>query len=371
MHVNERIRNAVADMAIQLVHSKTVNSEAVLGFDACIDNIVKVVKNHNDNAGSAYYESSNEFGEFLIGLENRSSGVEISTKLSKPGGNMVIMANALGKLGIRTDCIGTFGLPEILPLFHTMSGNCFLTTIGETITATALEFSDSKVIMFDPGPYNELTWEGIKEILGIERILKLFSGKQLVSFLNWSEIEHTSQIWEGIIEEILPYIPKTTSKPYFFTDFSDCSRRSEKEIQSVITLLGRFRDYFKVTISLNRNEAKLIAKALGVSTDCSDEQFIRSLFSSANSDTVYIHRTEDALAFDGIVFEKYGTFFCSDPKILTGGGDNFNAGICYSMLRKFDLFQSLIVANAVSGCYVRTATSPDVEGLIDFLNQNT
>ena len=368
--MNERIINAIAEIIAKLKQNKTVNANAVMGFDACIDNIVKVVKGQKDNSCSVYFSSSKEFGEFLIDLENRSSGVEFHTELSKAGGNMVITANALGSLGINIDCIGTFGLPEILPVFRTISGNCSLNTVGDTITATALEFKDSKVIMFDPGPYNELSWQSIKDILGLERIIHLFSAKQLVSFLNWSEIENTSQIWEGILDEILPSVVKTGPKPYFLTDFSDCSRRSKNEIQFAISLLGRFRDYFKVILSLNSNEAKLIALALDLSPDCPDEEFIRSVFGAANSDIVIIHRTEDALAYDGMIFEKCSTFFCKEPKILTGGGDNFNAGFCYSILRNFDLFQSLIIANAVSGYYVRTAISPDVENLIDFLKQN-
>ena len=169
--MNERIINAVADIVIKLNHNKTAIAKAVLGFDACIDNIVNVVKHCRDDSGPVYFSGSKEFGEFLIDLENRSSGVEYHTKLSKPGGNMVIMANALGNLGIRNDCIGTFGLPEILPVFRKMSDSCTLHTIGDTITATALEFKESKVIMFDPGPYNTLSWEGIKNILGIERII--------------------------------------------------------------------------------------------------------------------------------------------------------------------------------------------------------
>jgi sugar/nucleoside kinase (ribokinase family) len=364
--MNERKINAIAEIVAKLKQNKTANANAVLGFDACIDNIVKVVKGQKDNGCSVYFSSSKEFGEFLTDLENRSSGVEFHTKLSKLGGNMVIMANALGNLGISIDCIGTFGLPEILPVFRTMSGNCSLNTVGDTITATALEFNDSKVIMFDPGPYNKLSWEGIKEILGFEKLIQSFSAKQLVSFLNWSEIENTSQIWEGVLDEILPAIVQTGPKPFFFTDFSDCSRRSKSEIQLAISLLGRFRDYFKVILSLNRNEAKLIAAALELSTDCSDEEFTISVFGAANSDIVIIHRTEDALAYDGMIFEKCSTFFCKEPKILTGGGDNFNAGFCYSAVRNFDLFQSLIIANAVSGYYVRTAVSPDVENLIDF-----
>jgi len=51
-----------------------------------------------------------------------------------------------------------------------------------TIAATALEFNNSKVIMFDPGPYNQLTWQSLKDQLGIDRIKQLLSGKQLVHF---------------------------------------------------------------------------------------------------------------------------------------------------------------------------------------------
>ena len=339
---------------------------AFLGFDACIDFLVRIVREKNDKIKSYFIESS-QFGEFLVSMDNKSCGIELQTKLSKIGGNMVITANALGNLGIKVDCAGTFGLPEIFPVFREMSLNCSLLTIGETISATALEFNNSKVIMFDPGPYNQLTWQSIKELLGIERIKQLLSGKQLISFLNWSEIENSSQIWEGVIEEILPSVRHTGQKPYFFSDFSDCSRRSKQDIQYAIKLLGRFRNYFKVTLSLNQNEARLVADALDVDQSFPDEEFVKLLFQACEVDVLVIHRTNDALAFNGFDYEQCDTFFCENPKILTGGGDNFNAGFCYALLNGFNLLQSLIIANAVSGSYVKSGVSPDVPGLKNFL----
>jgi hypothetical protein len=281
---------------------------------------------------------------------------------------MVITGNALGNLGIMVECVGTFGLPDILPVFRTMSPNCSLHTIADTISATALEFSNSKVIMFDPGPYNNLTWEGIKNLMGIEKIKKLMSGKELISFLNWSEIENSSTIWEGILDEILPSLVQTGLRPVFFTDFSDCSRRSKKDIQFAIELLGRFRNYFRVVISLNQNEADLIARALDLQGYNSDEEFVKKLFALSNTDVLVIHRTNDALAFDGVVYETCDTFFCNKPKILTGGGDNFNAGFCYTLFNDFNLFESLLVANAVAGSYVKTGISPDIDRLKEFMN---
>ena len=298
--------------------SKGSDHIAFMGFDACIDYLVRVVREKDGNEVSSFFDDSSEFGEFFIAMDNKSCGVELQTKLSKIGGNMVITANALGNLGIKVDCAGTFGLPEILPVFREMSSNCSLLTVGGTIAATALEFNNSKVIMFDPGPYNHLTWQSLKDQLGIDRIKQLLSGKQLVSFLNWSEIENSSQIWEGVLEEILPSINYQGQIPHFFTDFSDCSRRSKQDIQYAIKLLGRFRNYFRVSLSLNQNESKLIAAALDLDQNLSDEEFVKLLFEACSVDILVIHRTNDAMAFNGKEFEKCDTFFCDNPKILTG-----------------------------------------------------
>lgn len=360
--------DAIGGVVSELKQISSSEKSAFLGFDACIDYIIRIVREKKDNEIASFFNDSTQFGEFLIDLNNKSCGVELQTKLSKIGGNMVITGNALGNLGIMVECAGTFGLPDILPVFRTMSANCSLHTIGDTISATALEFSNSKVIMFDPGPYNNLTWDGIKKLLGAEQIKEMISGKQLISFLNWSEIENSSQIWKGVLDDILPVLEQGKTKPLFFTDFSDCSRKSKSEIQFAINLLGRFGNYFKVVISLNQNEADLIARALDLHDYVSDVEFVTELYSRCNADVLVIHRTKDALAYDGVEYQKCETFFCEEPKILTGGGDNFNAGFCFAMLNDFNLFQSLLVANAVAGSYVKTGLSPGVINLIEFLN---
>jgi hypothetical protein len=367
--VNRQIPDSIPGVVSKLDTTKIINGTAFIGFDACIDNIVRVVKDKKDKEVSEYFPDSDQLGEFLLSLGNKSCGLELQTKLSKIGGNMVITGNALGNLGISVECLGTFGIPEILPVFRTMSENCSLHTIGDTITATALEFNNSKVIMFDPGPYNHLTWESIRDFVGIDKITELVSGKQLVSFVNWSEIENSSQIWKGFLDDILPRIKTDGSKSFFFTDFSDCSRKSEKEIHYALELLGRFREYFKVHISLNQNEAALIAKAMNLTDTIDDKDFVKKLYSLINSDVLVIHRTGDALAYDGIGFNTCETFFCKEPKILTGGGDNFNAGFCFSLFLGLDLYESLLLANAVSGSYVKTGISPDVEHLKKFLQE--
>jgi sugar/nucleoside kinase (ribokinase family) len=98
-----------------------------------------------------------------------------------------------------------------------------------------------------------------------------------------------------------------------------------------------------------------------------DDDFIKALYRLCNTDVLVIHRVDDAIAYNGVTFEQCDTFFCKKPKILTGGGDNFNAGFCFSLVEDFSLFESLIVANAVAGSYVKTGISPDKKNLIKFL----
>jgi len=368
--MDKRIKDAIPGIVSHLNQHQKADLKAFLGFDACVDKITLVVKNKNENGEQEYYSNLRLFGEFLVSRENKSCGLELQTKQSKIGGNMVIMANALGSLGVKVDCIGTFGLPVILPVFNSMSANCTLYTVADTIQVTALEFNDSKVMMYDPGPYFTLEWKDIKNLVGLEKLKDLLTGKQLVSFVNWSEIENATQIWQGILEEVLPSVVMPETHPYFFTDLADFARKPDKEIQNLMELLGRFKQYFKVIISLNENEADLIAKAMGVPHNSSDEDFIRSLYNSINVDILIIHRTKDALAFDGRIYEKCDTFFCENPALLTGAGDNFNAGFCFSLFHDLNLFQSLLLGNAGSGSYVKNGISSELNNLIDFLEQS-
>ena len=362
--------NAIRHVLDILVLQEKEEKTAFLGFDACIDNIAGVVSGKTENGEFRYFETSRQFAGYINSRGSKSCGIELSTRISKLGGNMAITANALGTLGIKTDCAGTFGLPDVLPFFRAMSSNCSLYTVGETITATALEFEHNKVILFDPGPYNNLTWESLKSVLGLERLKDLLRGKDLVAFLNWSEIIMSTSIWEGFMNEVFPSFTDPEPGKIFFTDLSDCSRRTKKEISDIMLLLRSFRKYFRTAISLNQNEADLVASALGVNHSSQDEYFVSSLYEACGADVLVIHRNNDATGSDGRAVVSIDTFHISKPVILTGGGDNFNAGFCLALLEGMDLAGALLTGNAVAACYVGHGSSPDRKTLIDFLRSH-
>ena len=368
MIAEKDMRNAAARIISAIKNTPAQESSALFGFDACIDTVVSVVRQRLGDNSSEYFGHTGEFGDFLRQLGDRSCGLELKTKVSRPGGNMVITANALGRLGIKADCIGTFGYPDIVPVFRNISPNCSLYSVAETITATALEFDVSKIIMFDPGPYNDLNWDTLVKVIGMNKLKQLASGKKLISFLNWSEIENSSAIWTSFLVEIFQEI-HADMKITFFTDLSDCSRKSGDEIKGVAEILKMLKKHFRVILSLNVNESIIVAGALGIQSGSSDEIFMREMRSACNVDVLLLHRIKDALACDEKEIIGFDTFFSGDPKILTGGGDNFNAGYCFSVYFDMSLSDSLVLANAVAGFYVREGHSPDKEELLSFLRK--
>jgi len=70
---------------------------------------------------------------------------------------------------------------------------------------------------------------------------------------------------------------------------------------------------------------------------------------------------------DQDTFELYGNVV-SNPAILTGGGDNLNAGFCLGLLNGFSLKECMITAMGTSGAYVKSGISPSMDDLINYLS---
>ena len=354
---------------------KSMNSldcvKAVVGFDGFVDCILRVVKNKEVTGKSQYFESMREFGEYLIDKSGKSCSLELNEVATKIGGNMPIMANTLGSLGIKTDCIGAMGYPDVDPLFKTMSGSCTLHTIAKPGYTTALEFNDGKVMLGQMDSLNRLTWDMVKDYLGMENIRNMFLKSNLICMVNWSELDCTTSIWEGILEDVMPHHTPNKNQIMFF-DLSDCSKRSRKEILQALELIKRFSTNFKVVFGLNENEARLVYNALKDNADTCDIGLIGdTIYSAMGIDVIVIHPVKCSMAWTASGIFKAQTLFVNKPKISTGGGDNFNAGLCAGLLMGLDPEASLIMANSTSAYYVKNGCSPSLLQLVDFIKENS
>ena len=280
------------------------------------------------------------------------------------------MANAMANLGIKTTCICSFGKDEINDVFKVMSPDCKIISIGDPAYTHAFEFSDGKLMFGKSNELNKINWEEMKRCVGLQNIINFFKESHLIGIVNWSSIYHMNTILDGITREILPEMPAyDLEKKYIFFDIADPSRRSREDLMNFFTILRKFGEKSKVILGLNEKEANIVCENLnnGFETVNNNRDIGKCIFDKLNIHLLNIHTLDNTVAVfkDGIM--EVAGFYVDNPKISTGGGDNYNAGFCMGQLLQLSLEQSLIVANATASFYVSNGFSPKFDELIEFL----
>jgi len=353
-----------------ILNKHVINGKNVtIGFDGFIDNIYRIVYTRKENDIS-YFKTMSNFGSYINDKKGKSCTIEIINQTVKIGGNMPIMALALGNLGVNVNCIGAMGYPIINEKFNVLERvNCNLFSISEPGITNALEFNDGKVMLSEMNMLENITWEHIKKIIGINNLCGLITESNIIGLVNWSEILHSNDVWEGIILDVLPMHTPNKSQIMFF-DLADCSKKDDKEIKYALDLIQKFSKHFKTVIGLNENECYKVATALQIEyeennlLDAGDKTY-----GKLEVDNLIVHTRDRAISWDETGRNSICSFFTENPKLSTGGGDNFNAGICLSLLMGFDIKTTLVTANASSGYYIRKGKSADIGSLINFLRQ--
>jgi hypothetical protein len=329
---------------------------------------VRVVRSKSEKNEYVFFNDIAELGNHIVSKSGKSCGIEIVERFTKLGGNAPIMSQALGTLDVKVNCVSPLGYPDINPVFKELSSNCTFYTIGNPAFTTALEFNDGKIMLGQVEFLDKVNWCTLKEMLGVEQIKAFFKNSSLIGLVNWSCMLGFNDILEGILEEVLAAQETDKSKILFF-DLADYSKRESKDVVEVVKLVNKFNKYFKVILGLNENETVMLYKILFNSHVPEDLLIVGQLiYDFLNVDTLVIHTLTNSIAYDGDQVVQVPSLFVKQPKLSTGGGDNFNAGLCYGQLVGLNLEESLYTANATSGYYVRNAKSPRIEELIDTLN---
>ncbi|MBZ9685997.1 hypothetical protein G9F72_006565 [Clostridium estertheticum] len=356
--VIDEIKNRVQDLNLKQV---------TIGIDAFIDKIQRVVKSQTEERECVFFNDIGEFGAHLITKKGMSCGIEVRERFTKLGGNAPIMANALGSLGVKLNCVAAMGYPEIQPIFKEISYNCTLHTIANPGYTTALEFNDGKIMLSQREELLEITWSSLKNLLGMEKLNEFICKGDLVGLVNWNGIKQSNSIFRGILQDVLPTCAPSKVKVIFF-DLADCSERSKEDICEAIDLIRQFGDYFKVILGLNENETNLVYKALKSERGNKDLLTIGDeLYKELKIDALVVHTHKSSIAWHKDGRSQISSLFVQKPKLSTGGGDNFNAGLCFGQLLGLNFESSMYIANATSGYYVRNGKSPSIDNLIQTL----
>lgn len=367
---SELLKQTIASVLNEL-EQRSVRYFAIVGLDGFVDKIQKPVK-YQDLEGCNYYESLDGFGQRIKEASNQSAQIELDTSTVKLGGNAPIFANALAELNIRNLCLGTFGTPQIHPVFRQMHPDCKLISVGNAAETNALEFDDGKLILSELSTFSKLDWQSVRTKTDLHELARAAQRTQLIALVDWCNLPHASDIWKGFLKDVVK--PAGLEQMKFFFDLADPSRKASDEVKEALEIINQFSDFGEVTLGLNENEALKLSMFLGLEVEELDEHLKlqrvgRLLFDFMNIHQLIIHpidgcilinQTEE-LYLDGRVVLK--------PKVTTGGGDNFNAGFCFGQLNGYTGLQSMVLAMATSGAYVQNGESPNFMALREYLAQ--
>ncbi|MBC8060508.1 MAG: hypothetical protein H7Y18_07565 [Clostridiaceae bacterium] len=345
------------------------SKEVTIGIDAFVDKIVRVVENKPSNGDYVFFKDIAQFGKHIVSKSGKSCGIEINESFTKLGGNAPIMAHSLGSLSVRVNCVGALGYPQIDPIFNDLSSNCNLYTIGNPGYTTALEFEDGKIMLSQRDYLHRIDWNAVKNMLGIDKIRNFFNESNLLGMVNWNGMIHFNNIFKGILEELMPEHNANKDQILFF-DLADVSERTTEDICEALALINEFAKHYKVILGLNENETILLYKALYPEKEIGDWISIgQFIYDNLDIDALVVHTLTNSMAWEKKGTSQVESLFVKKPKLSTGGGDNFNAGLCFGQLIGLDFEGSLYCANGTSGYYVRNAESPTIDNLIETLEQ--
>lgn len=357
--------------ALEAVQQSPENLAAVVGFDGFVDEIIHVVDKRVNFENYTRIETISALAERIGRAAGLSTNIELVPKQVKLGGNGPIMANALRSFGVKITYIGCLGYPDIHAVFKELAEASETYSISQPGHTDALEFDDGKLMLGKIEVLKEINWDNITARVPEDKLVDIFGRSQLVSMVNWTMIPYMNDIWEQLLDKILPQI-KTDTKPLAFFDLADPEKRSEHDIAQALDIIQRFQQYYRVILGLNRKEASEIATVLGVKLSDKPEavslqEITEAIAAKMELYCLVVHPTAEAgTVMEGNFVQVDGPY-TSKPKLTTGAGDNFNAGFCLGQALGLSPAECLITGTGTSGFYVRNMRSPSFAELKSFL----
>ena len=356
---------------LRLASPKLPSMRAVLGFDGFVDEIIAVVDKRHDPDHYEPVESIAAMARKILGASGTSSNYELIVERRKLGGNGPIMANALASLGLDVTYIGNLGYPDVHPVFRDFAAKANVISIAEPGHTDALEFSDGKLMLGKLQSLGDVNWGNLSERVGKPELSRMMGGAILIGMLNWTMLPRMGEIWDKLLEEILPAVPKAGRT--LFIDLADPEKRTRDDLRAALATVGRFQEHADVILGLNLKEAIQVAEVLNLpdraDREATIEEDAAAIRRALGLGCVVIHPRKAAAAATEHESARFPGPFVQAPRISTGAGDHFNAGFCLGRIIGLDLEESLCAGVASSGYYVRTAKSAGSLDLAAFIDE--
>jgi hypothetical protein len=360
------------------IHDQVVQNgkphRCFVGFDGFTDEIIRVVDQRLNSQKFEPLYTITDFGKRIMASAGKSCNLELVPIETRLGGNAPIMAQALLSVGHEITFAGAIGADgHVEPIFQAFAHNCKrvipLCPSGHT---DALEFYDGKVLLGKIGVLAEVCYDALIQQLPEEDLVNILDNCDLFASANWTMLPNMNDMWKQIIERILPRFTQNKTR-YLFIDLADTAKRSGQDLKEALELLRLFQPAFKVIQGLNHSEAQQVYQALiGPPPGPGQEQvevMAKHIRKHLGIHQVVVHATRFAVAASEEDSARVEGPYCPEPKISTGGGDHFNAGYCSALLYNASLQECLLSGIASSGYYIRTAKTPNIQDICNFLEK--
>jgi hypothetical protein len=358
--------------ALRTARSSAPLRHVLVGLDGFVDTIVTPV-NQRTGQGEAFTPIATipEFAQRIAGAAGKSANLELYPRLDKLGGNGPIMAQALLAGGARITYVGALGRPAVHPVFADFAKRARVFSLCEPGQTTAIEFGDGKLMLGQLRSLDAITLPYIANVMGAATFAECLAAADCVALVNWTMIPNMSAIFRGLVNDVLPRLPRRERR-YFF-DLADPEKRTREDLLTALHEIAAFSRFGRVTLGLNLKEAQQVAAVLGTAIPDKAEASLRaactSILNALDLACVVIHPRESAAcATPGKTFWVPGPY-CDNPVITTGAGDHFNGGFTQGQLLGLAPEECLTLGVCTSGHYVRTAQSPTLHDLETFLTE--
>ncbi|MCL1855416.1 MAG: carbohydrate kinase family protein [Clostridia bacterium] len=332
---------------------KLSERRALLGFDGFEDRVIRL-----NGIGSMA-----EMGRYLLNRQGMSGVLTYGERGCKMGGNMPIMANALGKLGVVCECVGMLGEPETAGVFADMSPGCALHSVGKPGQCMALEFETGKLMLSDNASVEALRFADIVARIGMKRLIEMHECADLICYLNWSETPGLTEIERHCLRDIVPYLSEKPRVMLF--DLADVTPRKAEELREELALLREFSGRMRTVLSMNENEARAVLKLVADKdpgefdslTDDDVRGHSERILESTGVHMVAFRGNRRVFAAERGAFCALNTLYVEKPALMTGAGDNFDAGIATALLLGGNLEQMLTLGTTACSHYIERGKS--------------
>lgn len=223
---------------------------------------------------------------------------------------------------------------------------------------------------------SQYKWHDFKTDAIIEDLKVLFRNCQIIPFANWSNVYRASDLWYGLLSDVIKPINKRDFDFIFY--LGDPTKRLIFEVDEILDIISEFSLYGRVTFVLDEGEAiKLWALLNGKDPETGflndDPMALKnknlSIFNTMNVEHLVIYSDDHAMLFSKQHHFEIARHVSENVQVTNDLRDSFCAGYGLGLQRQLEISHCVALGMTVSGAYSESGTTPDKEALLTYLKK--